>query len=149
MMSPAPGGSTLTTSAPRSPRSWPANGPAMNAPSSSTRRPASGVSVTGRRVGSRPSRRFEVDFASSARTEELKAKLIEFDNEIVRPAEPIYRGQREESGNPHFAPPVMEELKVEARKRDLWNRFLPEPEHGPGLSNLEYAPRCEPMATQP
>src|SRR4051794_12142346 len=46
--SPAPGGSTLMTSAPRSPSSWPANGPAMNEPSSRTRRSASG----GRAVGS-------------------------------------------------------------------------------------------------
>ena len=90
-----------------------------------------------------------MDFAPSARTDELKAKLVEFDNEIVRPAEPIYRAQREESGNPHFPPPVMEELKVEARKRDLWNLFLPEPDHGPGLSNLEYAPLCEVMGTSP
>ena len=67
-----------------------------------------------------------MDFAPSARAAELKAKLVEFDNEIVRPAEPIYRAQREESGDPHFPPPVMEELKTEARKRDLWNLFLPE-----------------------
>ena len=73
-----------------------------------------------------------MDFAPSARSDELKAKLVEFDNEIVRPAEPIYRDQRAESGDPHFPPPVMEELKVEARKRDLWNLFLPEAEHGPG-----------------
>ncbi len=53
-----------------------------------------------------------MEFAPSARTVELKAKLVEFDNEIVRPAEPVYRAQRDESGNPHFPPPVMEELKV-------------------------------------
>src|SRR3954471_22455092 len=121
MMSPAPGGSILMTSAPRSPSSWPANGPAMNAPSSRTRRPASGVSLTGRRVGSRNHRRCPMDFAPSARSVELKAKLVEFDTDIVRPAEPLYRDQRVESGNPRFAPPIMEELKVEARKRDLWN----------------------------
>ena len=50
--------------------------------------------------------------ALSARSEELRAKLVEFDNEIVRPAEPLYRSQREESGDPHFPPPVMEELKL-------------------------------------
>ena len=88
-----------------------------------------------------------MDFALSDRTVELQAKLVDFDNEIVRPAEPIYRAQRDESGDPHFPPPVIEELKVEARKRDLWNLFLPEPEHGPGLSNLEYAPLCEVMGT--
>ena len=90
-----------------------------------------------------------MDFAPSARSDELKAKLVEFDNEIVRPAEPIYRAQRDESGDPHFPPPVMEELKVEARKRDLWNLFLPEADHGARLSNLEYAPLCEVMGTSP
>jgi acyl-CoA dehydrogenase len=90
-----------------------------------------------------------VDFALSARSRELLDKLVEFDADVVRPAEPIYRGEREASGDPHFPPPVMEELKVEARKRDLWNLFLPEPEHGPGLTNIEYAPLCEVMGTSP
>src|SRR5437868_5112910 len=88
-----------------------------------------------------------MDFAMSDRAVDLKAKLVEFDDDIVRPAEAVYREQRAASGDPHFPPPVMEELKVEARKRDLWNLFLPEPEHGPGLSNLEYAPLCEVMGT--
>src|SRR5579871_253226 len=148
MMSPVPGGSILMTSAPRSPSSCPAKGPAMNAPSSSTRIPASGVSVTGRRVDSAP-REVPMDFALSARSEELKAKLTDFDTEVVRPAEPIYQAQREESGDPHFPPPVMEELKTEARKRDLWNLFLPESEYGAGLSNLDYAPLCEVMGMSP
>jgi acyl-CoA dehydrogenase len=90
-----------------------------------------------------------MDFAPSARAVELKAKLVEFDTDVVRPAEPVYRRQRVESGNTRFAPPVMEELKVEARKRDLWNLFLPESDHGPGLTNLEYAPLCEVMGTSP
>ena len=41
-----------------------------------------------------------MDFAPSARAEELRAKLVEFDQDVVRPAEPIYRAQREESGEP-------------------------------------------------
>jgi acyl-CoA dehydrogenase len=90
-----------------------------------------------------------MDFAPSDRAVELKAKLVEFDADVVRPAEPIYRDQRIESGNVRFAPPIMEELKVEARKRDLWNLFLPESGHGPGLTNLEYAPLCEVMGTSP
>src|SRR5512144_1774751 len=90
-----------------------------------------------------------MEFASGARSDEYKAKLVEFDQEVVRPAEPIYRGQREESGDPHFPPPVMQELKTEARKRELWNLFLPESEHGPGLTNLEYAPLCEVMGQSP
>src|SRR6476661_9574766 len=90
-----------------------------------------------------------MDFAMSDRANELKAKLVEFDKEIVRPTEPIYRDQRAESGDPHYPPPVMEELKVEARKRDLWNLFMPEGDYGAKLSNLDYAPLCEVMGTSP
>ena len=43
----------------------------------------------------------------------------------VEPATPVYFEQVRESGDPHFHPPVMEELKAEARKRGLWNLFLP------------------------
>jgi acyl-CoA dehydrogenase len=90
-----------------------------------------------------------VDFAPSARSEELRAKLIEFDADVVRPAEPIYRRQRIDSGDIRHAPEVMEELKTEAKKRDLWNLFLPDDEFGAGLSNLDYAPLCEVMGRSP
>jgi acyl-CoA dehydrogenase len=40
-------------------------------------------------------------------------------------------------------PPIMEELKATARDMGLWNMFLPDPEHGAGLSNNEYAPLAE------
>jgi acyl-CoA dehydrogenase len=43
----------------------------------------------------------------------------------------------------------MEELKAEARRRGLWNMFLPDTEHGMGLTNLEYAPLCELMGRSP
>ncbi|MDZ4826436.1 MAG: acyl-CoA dehydrogenase family protein [Actinomycetota bacterium] len=86
-----------------------------------------------------------MDFAPNERSEELKAKLIDFNENFVLPAEPIYRGQRADSGDPHFAPPVMEELKTEARKRGLWNMFMPDDEYGVGLTNLDYAPLCEVM----
>lgn len=37
----------------------------------------------------------------------------------------------------------MEDLKSEAKRRDLWNLFLPEDDRGAGLSNPEYAPIAE------
>ena len=90
-----------------------------------------------------------MDFALSARSEELRAKLVEFDTDVVRPAETEYRRQRIDSGDIRYAPPIMEDLKVEASKRDLWNLFLPDDEYGPGLSNTDYAPLCEVMGQSP
>jgi acyl-CoA dehydrogenase len=90
-----------------------------------------------------------MDFQPSLRSDELKARLVEFDLEVVQPAEPVYRRQRAESGDPHFPPPVMEELKAHARTRELWNLFLPEGDQGAKLSNLDYAPLCEVMGGSP
>ncbi|MET9487096.1 acyl-CoA dehydrogenase family protein [Nocardia sp. NPDC006630] len=71
--------------------------------------------------------------------------LLAFMDELVYPAESIYEAQMAESGDPHFQPPIVEELKTEARKRGLWNLFHPHPEWGPGLTNSEYAPLAEIM----
>jgi acyl-CoA dehydrogenase len=86
-----------------------------------------------------------MDFDFSPRSLERQKQLTDFIETHVVPAEPVYRQQVQESGNPHFHPPVMEELKAEARERGLWNLFLPNPKWGPGLSNLDYAPLCELM----
>jgi acyl-CoA dehydrogenase len=64
-------------------------------------------------------------------------------DEHVYPAEEVYERQLSEAGNPHHHPPVMEELKAIARERGLWNMFLPDAEHGAGLSNSDYAPLAE------
>jgi acyl-CoA dehydrogenase len=90
-----------------------------------------------------------MDFALSARTEELRARLRAFIDESVEPAVPVFRQQVEASGDPHFHPPIMEDLKAEARRRGLWNLFLPDERHGAGLTNLEYAPLCELMGASP
>jgi len=66
-------------------------------------------------------------------------------DEHVHPAEPVYVEQMRASGDPHFHPPVLEELKDEARRRGLWNLFHPDPRFGAGLTNLEYAPLAEIM----
>jgi acyl-CoA dehydrogenase len=84
-----------------------------------------------------------MDFAFTPRVEELRQKLLGFMDSHVYPAESVYRQQVEESGDPHFHPPVMEELKKEARSRGLWNLFLPNEKWGAGLKNLEYAPLAE------
>jgi len=84
-----------------------------------------------------------VDFSFSTRVEQLRAELFDFMSGHVYPAEPVYREQVAASGKHHVSPPVMEQLKAEARRRGLWNLFLPESRWGAGLSNLEYAPLAE------
>ena len=86
-----------------------------------------------------------MDFALSPRTEALRDQLRAFIDERVEPAVPVYRQQVTESGDPHFHPPVMEELKREAKGRGLWNLFLHDQRFGPELTNVEYAPLCELM----
>jgi acyl-CoA dehydrogenase len=61
----------------------------------------------------------------------------------VLPAEKAYNEQMAGSGDPHFHPPIIEELKESARSLGLWNLFLPDEELGAGLSVQEYAPLAE------
>jgi acyl-CoA dehydrogenase len=84
-----------------------------------------------------------MEFAYSPKVEELRARLQDFMDDSVYPAEPVYEAEMEESGDPHHHPKVIEELKAEARSRGLWNLFLPDPELAAGLTVLEYAPLAE------
>lgn len=86
-----------------------------------------------------------MDFAPSPRAAELQDRLVRFMDECVYPAEPVFAEQMRASGDPHFHPPVMEELKAEARNRGLWNLFLPHvTEWTPDpVSNIDYAPLAE------
>ncbi|GAA4397611.1 acyl-CoA dehydrogenase family protein [Tsukamurella soli] len=80
-----------------------------------------------------------MDFESSAAAQDACAKMWEFMREEVFPAEPVHARYLAEHG-PHAYPPVMEELKAGAKRRGLWNLFLPSES---GLSNVEYAAVAE------
>ncbi|MCP9208868.1 acyl-CoA dehydrogenase family protein [Streptomyces sp. NEAU-Y11] len=84
-----------------------------------------------------------MDFAFDARTEELRTRLLAFMAEHVHPAEAVAEEQRAALASPWDTPPVVEELKAEARAQGLWNLFLPDEEYGAGLTNLQYAPLAE------
>ncbi len=84
-----------------------------------------------------------MDFSHNARTVEYLERLQSFMDERVYPAEAIQEEQVGAQGNRVEATPVLQELKADARSRGLWNLFLPDPEFGPGLKNVEYAPLAE------
>ncbi|KWX03035.1 acyl-CoA dehydrogenase [Carbonactinospora thermoautotrophica] len=84
-----------------------------------------------------------MDFAFDAKTEEFREKLLAFMDECVYPAEPVFAEQVAALEDPWDRPPVIDELKAEARRRGLWNLFLPGSEYGAGLTNLQYAPLAE------
>ena len=65
-------------------------------------------------------------------------------DERVYPAEPRFRAEAAAAEDRWGTPPVLEELKLEARRRGLWNLFLPRTHvHGAGLTNLQYASLAE------
>ena len=83
-------------------------------------------------------------FEFSPKVKNLQARVAAFMEEHIYPNEPRYHEHT--LGPGRWQPvPVIEELKPKARAAGLWNLFLPESEHGAGLSNLEYAPLCEIM----
>ena len=83
-------------------------------------------------------------FEPGPRVNELQHQLQDFMAAHVYPNEARYFDEAEKLG-PWSVLPVVEELKPKARALGLWNLFLPQPAHGAGLSNLEYAPLCETM----
>jgi acyl-CoA dehydrogenase len=85
-----------------------------------------------------------MNFDHSEKGRDLQRRLAAFMDEHVYPNEQTYRRQVAE-GDRWQPAPIIEELKPKARAAGLWNLFLPESEHGAGLTNVEYAPLCEIM----
>jgi acyl-CoA dehydrogenase len=86
-----------------------------------------------------------MDFAYSARVEELRTRLQAFMNAHVQPADARWR-EEVEAGRYPMA--LIDGLKARAKAEGLWNLFLPAlkpDEPGTRLSNLEYAPLAEIM----
>jgi acyl-CoA dehydrogenase len=80
-----------------------------------------------------------MDFALSAQAQETCDNMWDFMRSRVFPAEPVWAAYLAERGA-HATPPVIEDLKTEAKQRGLWNLFLPRLS---GLSNVEYAAVAE------
>ncbi|WP_286929954.1 MULTISPECIES: acyl-CoA dehydrogenase family protein [Aeromicrobium] len=84
-----------------------------------------------------------MDFTPDSTTREYAARLTAFMDEYVYPAEPVYRREMDESGDPNFHPPILESLKKVAKDQGLWNLFLPHGDWGAGLTNVQYAHLAE------
>ena len=107
----------------------------------------SGRTITTTEIGSPGSERgvltVVMDFALSPIAEEYRSRLLDFMDGHVYPAEPRYAAEMASASDPHQAPPVLDELKKQARSQGLWNLFLPDERWGAGLSVLDYAPLAE------
>ncbi|MBZ5644440.1 MAG: acyl-CoA dehydrogenase family protein [Acidobacteriia bacterium] len=84
-----------------------------------------------------------MNFEPSDKVKQLQQRLQSFMQEHVYPNEQRYRDEIEKDRRSPAR--VVEELKGKARAAGLWNLFLPNDEHGAGLTNIEYAPLCEIM----
>lgn len=91
-----------------------------------------------------------MDFQHSPLAEQYIKKVKRFIEEKIRPVEERYF--RELHTKNHggdwkqwTVSPEVEQLKQEAKEAGLWNLFLPDKDHGAGLSTIEYAPLAEEM----
>ena len=92
-----------------------------------------------------------LEFKPTSRSQSYRERVRTFIQEHIRPVEARVLRQLHDGGKSGAdwtrwsVPPVIEELKARAKADGLWNLFLPDPELGPGLTTLEYAPVAEEM----
>jgi acyl-CoA dehydrogenase len=100
-------------------------------------------------------------FEPTARTRDLRERLVAFCDAHIYPNESLFHEQIDRER--WQVAPIVEALKVKARAAGLWNLFLPHSrgphdadsaswggsDRGAGLTNLEYAPLCEVMGRSP
>jgi len=75
--------------------------------------------------------------------QQIHRQVIQFMDEFVYPAEEALHNPA--AANRWSIPPMMDELKQEAKSQGLWNLFLSPSFADNGLSNVDYAPICETM----
>src|SRR3989338_3186549 len=88
-----------------------------------------------------------MNFEYSDKVNALRTKVRDFIDTHLMPIEAELTEQIENAG-PEARwefPRQLEELKQLAKAQGLWNLWLPDSEHGAGLTNLEYAPLAEIM----
>ncbi len=86
-----------------------------------------------------------MDFEHSERAKSYLTKVADFIASRVVPNEALYLEQLVGTSDHRLwkIPQIMETLKAEAKALGLWNLFMPDPAHGAGLNNRDYAPIAE------
>src|SRR3989442_3401563 len=86
-----------------------------------------------------------MDFTPSPRVEELKARIGDFMDRHIYPAEQTIGAESDliRAGVPY--PPSLVSIRRMAKAAGLWNLFLPDAEYGAGLKNWEYGILAEIM----
>ncbi|AXF55389.1 acyl-CoA dehydrogenase family protein [Salicibibacter kimchii] len=90
-----------------------------------------------------------MDFGMTDKVKDLQERVRTFIEEVIDPNEKVYEEQLNQQSTRWQSPPIMEEMKQQAKEAGLWNLFLPESDYGAGLTNVEYAPLCELMGRSP
>lgn len=91
-----------------------------------------------------------MDFSMGPTVTELRDRIRSFMEENLYPveAEAMQALDDEvEAGVPY--PEILVEIRAKAREEGLWNLFMPNEEHGAGLTNWEYGLLCEEMGRSP
>lgn len=91
-----------------------------------------------------------MDFSQTDRTKDYVKRIRKFIQERISPWEAerhaeLLASTKRGDWKTWEPLPGIEELKAEARAAGLWNLFLPDPDIGGGMSNVEYAPLAEEM----
>src|SRR5215212_7573251 len=91
-----------------------------------------------------------MDFTPSDRVLRLRERVEGFLDEHYYPVElEVLDALDKEvtAGVPY--PQILVEIRERARGEGLWNLFMPDEEHGAGLTNWEYGVLCEEMGRSP
>ena len=90
-----------------------------------------------------------MEFRYSAKTEALRQRVADFMAEHIYPNEQALFHTAHTQADQWKPLELLQEIKQKAKAAGLWNLFLPESEHGAGLTNVEYAPLAEIMGRSP
>jgi acyl-CoA dehydrogenase len=90
-----------------------------------------------------------LDFTPSPRSQDFLERVGDFIDTRIAPSEAAYAEFLRGTTDRWTVPPLVGELKAEARALGLWNLFLPDTRYGAGLTVTEYAPLAELMGRHP